>query len=127
MSSFTPNSRYADIPIRIYRQPDGRAVPYVSRRFSPQGSTLPLLQETATVEGDRLDLIATRTIGDPEQYWRICDANDAMNPVDLILPVGRRLRVPVPYPQTPYTGAGSGFSGVQFGVDLDQPNPEEIW
>ena len=40
--------------------------------------------------GDRLDLITARTLGDPEQFWRICDANDALDPDDLAEP-GRRL------------------------------------
>ena len=47
-------------------------------------------------EGDRLDLITARTLGDPEQFWRICDANNTMNPSDLTAETGRVLRVPVP-------------------------------
>ena len=52
--------------------------------FLPQGDEMPVLQEVALVAGDRLDLIASRTLGDPEQYWLICDANNAMYPPDLI-------------------------------------------
>jgi len=96
---FAPTSRYSDLPVLIISGPDGRAIPYVSRRFAPQGEDMPLLMEVTTRQDDRLDLIATRTLGDPEQSWRICDANNAMNPADLIVPPGRRLRVPVPYPQ----------------------------
>jgi hypothetical protein len=73
-------------------------ISYVSRRFLPQGDTLPPLVEVAVTQGDRLDLIATRTIGDPGQYWRICDANNAMNPFDLTAELGTILRVPVPQP-----------------------------
>lgn len=94
-----PTSRYAGLRVRVLDTGDGPGIPYLSRRFLPPGDSLPLLQETAVVQGDRLDLIAARTIGDPEQYWRICDANDAVNPVALLQPVGRRLRVPVPYPR----------------------------
>ena len=46
-----------------------------------------------------LDLIVeitARTLGDPEQYWRVCDANDAMNPAELTVRPGRTLRVPLP-------------------------------
>jgi hypothetical protein len=89
---FGPTSRYAGLPVRFWESPDGRSIAYVSRRFSPFGNRLPLLAETTTAEGDRLDLIATRTLGDPEQFWRICDANDAMNPNDLVATPGRRLR-----------------------------------
>src|SRR5690348_12293982 len=96
---FDRNSRYYGLPIRLLGESGGRATPYVSRRFAPQGHDLPLLMEVATAQGDRLDLIATRTLGDPEQYWRICDANNAMNPADLTATPGIRLRIPVPYPQ----------------------------
>ena len=47
-----------------------------------------------------MDLIAARTIGDAEQFWRICDANDAMNPADLTAESGETLRVPVPKVET---------------------------
>lgn len=47
--------------------------------------------------GDRSDLIAWRTLGDPEQAWHIWDANDAMFPPDLIVP-GNELRIPAGEP-----------------------------
>jgi nucleoid-associated protein YgaU len=43
-------------------------------------------------QSDRLDLIAARTLGDPLLFWRIADANDAMNPFDLL--TRRALRIP---------------------------------
>jgi hypothetical protein len=100
---FERNSRYYGLPVRFLGDPTGRAIPYVSRRFAPQSQDLPLLMEATTVQGDRLDLIASRTLGDPQQYWRICDANNAMNPDDLTAMPG--LRVPVPYPQQLADGA----------------------
>jgi hypothetical protein len=57
---------------------------------------MPLLIEVLVTEGDRLDLITARTLGDPEHFWRVCDANNAMNPFDLTAEIGRRLRVPIP-------------------------------
>ena len=59
---------------------------------------MPLLAEVAVGQGDRLDLITARTLGDPEQFWRVCDANDAMDPRELTAETGRALRVPVPQP-----------------------------
>jgi hypothetical protein len=41
--------------------------------------------------------VTARTLGDPEQFWRICDANDALDPYALVVP-GRRLTVPMPMP-----------------------------
>ncbi len=70
-------------------------MPTSAGAFFPRAETLPLLVEVTVAEGDRLDLIAARTLGDPEQFWRVCDANNAMNPADLMAP-GRILRVPVP-------------------------------
>ena len=61
---------------------DGRVVSYFSRRFLPPGSSMPLVMGVTVTQGDRLDLIAARTFGDPEQYWRICDANDALDPFE---------------------------------------------
>jgi hypothetical protein len=40
--------------------------------------------------------LTARALGDPEQFWRICDANNAMYPPDLVAEPGQRLRVPVP-------------------------------
>ena len=39
---------------------------------------------------------AAQTIGDPELFWRICDANRAMRPEDLTDVPGRRLVITLP-------------------------------
>jgi hypothetical protein len=93
---FDTTSRYFSITTFTLTRPDGQIVAFKGRRFLPQGKSLPLLVETPVVQGDRLDLITTRTLGDPEQYWRICDANDCMNPEDLTSESGHTLRVPIP-------------------------------
>ena len=95
---FDHTSRYYGLETATHELPGGRVVRYVRRRFLPQGSELPLLAETEVIEGDRLDLITDRTLGDPEQFWRVCDANDAMSPAELTADAGRRIRVPVPQP-----------------------------
>jgi hypothetical protein len=95
---FEPTSRYYAIETATFVAADGREVAYKRRRFLPRGATLPLLVEVVVGQGDRLDLITARTLGDPEQFWRVADANDAMNPVDLTAAPGRALRVPVPQP-----------------------------
>ena len=93
---FDPTSRYANLETTELTTPEGRVVRYARRRFLPQGEQLPLLVEVAVTQGDRLDLIAVTTLNDPEQFWRICDANNTMNPFDLLDEPGRTLRVPVP-------------------------------
>jgi len=57
-----------------------------------------VLAELSVGQGERLDVLSARAIGDAEQFWRICDANDAMYPPDLVAVPGQRLRVPVPHP-----------------------------
>lgn len=94
---FDSSSRYAAIETTTLRDAEGRAVAYVRRRFLPQGSGMPVLAEVVVAPGDRLDLITARTLGDPEAFWRVCDANDALDPTELER-VGRRLRVPLPQP-----------------------------
>jgi len=93
---FESTSRYYPLETAIYTMPDGRIVAYKRRRFLPRGEEMDLLVEAPVTEGDRLDLITGRTLGDPEFFWRICDANDAMNPFDLVAEINRKLRVPVP-------------------------------
>jgi hypothetical protein len=93
---FDHTSRYFTLETTVLTTADGRTVAYVRRRFLPRGEDMPLLVEVSVSEGDRLDQITARTLGDPEQFWRVCDANDAMNPADLTAEVGRTLRVPVP-------------------------------
>jgi len=95
---FSPTSRYSPLETATLTTPDGRSVAYKRRRFLPRGEEMPLLVEVVVTDGDRLDLITARTLGDPEQFWRVADANNAMNPVALTAEPGRRLRVPVPQP-----------------------------
>ena len=93
---FEPTSRYYALDDASLTTGDDRIIAYKRRRFLPDGKKMPLLVEVTVTEGDRLDLITARTLGDPEQFWRICDANNAMNPSDLTAETGRVLRVPVP-------------------------------
>ena len=95
---FDYTSRYDKLETATFELEDGRVVSYKRRRFLPQGDQMTLLSQVTVTEGDRLDLITARTLGDSEHFWRISDANNAMNPFDLTAEVGRRLRVPMPQP-----------------------------
>ena len=96
---FSPSSRYASIPTDTYK-PEGtandRTIIYARRRFLPQGKDLPLLAAVRIKNGDRLDLVTAAALGDPEQFWQIGDANNAMNPHALVTEPGKRLHVPLP-------------------------------
>ncbi|MDD2754134.1 MAG: hypothetical protein PHS80_01270 [Methanothrix sp.] len=93
---FESTSRYYPLETTVHTMQDGRIVAYKRRRFLPRGEEMDLLVEATVTEGDRLDLITGRTLGNPEFFWRICDANDAMNPFDLVAEINRKLRVPLP-------------------------------
>jgi hypothetical protein len=95
---FDENSRYSGLETATTTLPDGRVVSYKRRRFLPRAEDLPLLAVVTVADGDRLDLVTHRTLGDPEQFWRICDANNALDPATLTAEPGRALRVPAPRP-----------------------------
>jgi hypothetical protein len=89
---FDSSSRYFTIENARHPAPGGVIV-YKKRRFLPQGSALPENRGAIVRVGDRLDTIAARMLGDPLQFWRIADANEAMNPFGLAEP-GRFLKIP---------------------------------
>ena len=47
------------------------------------------------MEGERVDHLAAKYLGDPGLFWRLCDANGVINPQDLES-VGRRVRISLP-------------------------------
>ncbi|HEX2049883.1 MAG TPA: hypothetical protein VHJ34_04525 [Actinomycetota bacterium] len=93
---FEPNSRYYGVETATVTAPDGRLLTYVRRRRPPASGELRVLTEISVAQGDRLDLVTARTLGDPEQFWRVCDANDALDPAELTAEVGRVVLIPLP-------------------------------
>lgn len=81
---FDPDSRYAAVPTATHETGSGRRIVHVTRRFLPRSTDLVPLGRVLVADGDRLDRIAGDALGDPQAYWRVCDANDAMNPDDLV-------------------------------------------
>jgi hypothetical protein len=96
-------SRYYNFETATLETPDGRTIIFLKRRFVPQPESFSLLQEYVVSGGDRLDNVTARFLGDPEQFWRVCDANRAMRPDKLTEIIGRRLRITLPegIPGTP--------------------------
>ena len=103
---YPPTSRYHGIAAARLIQPDGTPVAYLRRRFIPQPEALALIQEHQVADGDRLDNLAARYLGDPLQFWRICDANRAVRPAELTQTPGRRLRITLPDGVPGVTDAG---------------------
>jgi hypothetical protein len=95
-SAFPPTSRYFGLEVARLETADGRVVAYVRRRFIPQPESFELLHEHVVRDGERLDNIAAEFLGDAEQFWRMCDANNAMQPRELTDTPGRRIRIALP-------------------------------
>src|SRR5205814_10640450 len=93
---FASSSRYAGIETVRYTAPDGTEFLYVRRRFLPDPAAMTVLATHLVVQGDRLDNVTTRYLGDPELFWRVADANLAMRPEELTAEPGRRLRIAMP-------------------------------
>lgn len=94
--AFPPGSRYYGLPTISYHEAGVAEVRYLARRFCPPGHSLPLLSTAQVEAGERIDQFTARALGDPTQFWRVADANNALNPFHLVAVPGRRLRVPVP-------------------------------
>jgi len=91
-----PTSRYHGLDVGEVVSPDGVTRTYLRRRFVPPPERFALLTEHVVTGGDRLDRITAAYLGDPEQFWRVCDANRAMRPDELTEVIGRRLRISLP-------------------------------
>ena len=93
---FGYNSRYAGIETAKRVLPNGETVIYLRRRFVPQPERFTLLQEHVVGQDERIDRLAAQYLGDPLAFWRIADANGALQPEALTATMGRRLRITLP-------------------------------
>ncbi len=102
---FPPTSRYFGVQTATVLQPDGTLVPYLRRRFIPGSEHFTVVQEHQVTSGERIDHLGATYLGDPEQYWRLCDANDAMRPDVLTEHVGSMVKIGL-------ANSATGVSGV---------------
>ena len=96
--NFPTDSRYYRSGTLTYTTPDGQSITYLARRFVPQpgAPNFATIASHTVRQGDRLDLIAARYLGDPLVFWLICDANGAIRPDDLVETPGRVLSITTP-------------------------------
>lgn len=87
---FTSNSRYAKTPTVTTTDGEGREVTAVRLRKLPE----PGGDDVTVAAADQLDVIAEQCYRDPTRFWHIADANAELDARDLLIPVGRPLRVP---------------------------------
>jgi nucleoid-associated protein YgaU len=83
-------SRYQNTGTYQVKDSAGRPTPALMIRFIPP--TPAGYYHTFTAD-QRLDLIAYKFYGNPEKFWLIADANNEMDPEDLLEP-GRQLLIP---------------------------------
>jgi hypothetical protein len=95
-ADFPPNSRYHGFGTSKLTTADGRTIVYLQRRFVPPTEQFSLIQEHSVVQGDRLDNLTAKYSGDPEQFWRLCDANGAIRPDELTDTIGGKVRITLP-------------------------------
>jgi len=97
---FDKTSRYYKLDIATMNVVDSDGLPreirYVRRRFIPSSAGLTTLVEHTVVQGERLDNITTRYLGDPTQFWRVCDANDVLQPTELTDQIGNVITIALP-------------------------------
>lgn len=93
---FPPNSRYYGVKTATLVQSDDTMVPYLFRRFVPGSDRFTVLQEHQVSSGERIDQLGAKYLGDPEQYWRLCDANDVIRPDALTEQPGSIVKVGLP-------------------------------
>ena len=93
---FGPGSRYYGVGTSSYTAPDGTSHAYLQRRFLPDPASMQVLQQVQVTDpSQRLDNLAAAALGDPLQYWRICDANWILQPASLIQ-AGQTVRIALP-------------------------------
>jgi hypothetical protein len=92
---FPPNSRYHGVEIERLEPAEGEPIVYLARRIVPLPERFATLQEHRFEQGERLDVLTFRYLGDPEQFWRVCDANGVLRP-DELEQVGRAIRITLP-------------------------------
>jgi nucleoid-associated protein YgaU len=94
-------SRYEGVPTATVQVADGdvvREVVHLLPRVPSDPDAVIALTRHRVQPDDRLDLISARYLGDPAAYWRICDANRALDPAELTGPDAEGSIIVVPTP-----------------------------
>ncbi len=96
--TFPTDSRYYGFSTMTYTDPSGAMFTYLTRRMVPQpgAPNYATVATHAVKQGDRLDTVAAKYLGDPLMYWLICDANGAIRPGQLVETPGKVLNITTP-------------------------------
>ena len=94
---FDSTSRYYEIDTATLSVTgsDGKArqIAHILRRFIPSSEANVVLLEHLVAQQDRLDNITNAYLGDPTQFWRVCDVNHVLLPCELTREPGHRIRI----------------------------------
>lgn len=97
---FDQSSRYfgfdSDEEVRTLTLDDDeqKEVRYLKRRMIPSSNNNNF-KEYQIKGNDRLDLISYQEFRDPLQFWKICDVNNAMHPLELTRESGSTIKIPM--------------------------------
>jgi hypothetical protein len=96
--NFPTDSRYYGSSTLSYTAPNGQTFTYLARRIVPQpgAPNYATVAQHAVKQGDRLDLLAAKYLGDPLIFWLVCDANAAIRPTELVETPGTILNITMP-------------------------------
>ena len=96
--TFPTDSRYYGATTLSYTSANGQTVTYLAPRMVPQpgAANYATLAQHTVQQGDRLDLLAAKYLGDPLLFWLVCDANGAICPNQLVATPGTTLNLTMP-------------------------------
>jgi hypothetical protein len=95
-TAFPQNSRYSGLGTLQIAAPDGTAIVYLKRRFVPSPERFVVVGVHLVSEGERIDNITARYLGDPELFWRIADANRVLDADELTDVIGGEIVITLP-------------------------------
>lgn len=94
---FSENSRYKSIDkgtIKIsVANGESVEVQFIRRRFIPTADKEPVLLDHTVTQDERPDILAHKYLQDSTMFWKLCDANNIMHPVELTDTEGRRIKI----------------------------------
>ena len=91
-----PTSRYIDVgitSIQAIRNGVPVEIRFVSRRFIPPPAANLTIIRYSVKQGDRVDNLAARFLGDPTQFWRVADVNVVLRPTELTDTLGETIEI----------------------------------
>jgi len=94
------NSRYYNLPRRIYTTATGEQASFVTRRFIPRRRDMTIAGHHLVDLSDRLDRIAHNAYGQGTDFWRIADYQLTLDAHSLADRTGERLEVPLVGPSS---------------------------